>query len=402
MHVPSLATGGGNAQIDCDEEQAGEDGLVDGFSGRGRQQGQGKVDDALCRIVRAYDPEKEWVIGEGILLQGCQVVVAVVLQAGGQQKERQTEERPRPGDTGDLQMIESDIVGEDGAWNLMSQPARSMRSSRTCSFNPHGQGHCYVEGDSQQPMHEPHLRGRWLRRGQTLVEPAATLDGHQRPTQHDLVQRHGSGSMLLVDVRRDESERGAAGEQLGGPEDGRQQRDDIEMGEVAVRHPPGCEVVDEAGDWGSGRVGRGGIGSTRAIVDEAGTKVGDQTDGQRLLWTSQPTWEDGQATEPARTVQVAKRKKARTASIASMLVDWRVDSFHPTMWEMAISASPFCFFFFSAFCRGRDEESKRANVTAMTAPVVGLSEKLGRRADGDARTAEAVWARENTYAVLSA
>lgn len=119
MHVPSLATGSGNAQVDRDKKQTGEDRLIDGFSGRSSQQGQGQINDTLCCIVRAYYREKEWVSREGILLQRRQVMMAVVLQARGQQKERQTEQRPRRRDVGDPQMIEGDISREEGAWNLV-------------------------------------------------------------------------------------------------------------------------------------------------------------------------------------------------------------------------------------------------------------------------------------------
>lgn len=52
--------------------------------------------------------------------------------------------------------------------------------------------------------------------------------------------------MLFVDASGDDSERGAAGEQLGRPEDGRQHGQHIEMDEVAVWHSPRRQIIDEA------------------------------------------------------------------------------------------------------------------------------------------------------------
>lgn len=119
--------------------------------------------------------------------------------------------------------------------------------------------------------------------------------------------------------------------------------------------------------------------------------------------------DDRQATEPDRTVQVAKRKKARTASTASMLlaVDWTA-AVHldatvcatVAIFRCLFSLSPLpslfflflsFFFFFFSLCRGRE-----SGWTVTSTTVGFISEPdgdalTGRRADGSERRGR-VWA----------
>ena len=89
--------------------------------------------------------------------------------------------------------------------------------------------------------------------------------------------------MLLAHPRRDRLKRAPAKEQLEPPEGGRQYGRDVELGEIAVWHLPGREVVEQAGGIPSRRPGPGARrGRTRAIDEEARAQGGREADGEGL------------------------------------------------------------------------------------------------------------------------
>ena len=66
--------------------------------------------------MRADDGAEDWVIWERVFLQGEEKVVAVMLQARGNEEERDADEGSYCGRVGDLQVGKREVTGEDYAW----------------------------------------------------------------------------------------------------------------------------------------------------------------------------------------------------------------------------------------------------------------------------------------------
>lgn len=145
-----------------------------------------------------------------------------------------------------------------------------LRCDRTRAFNPDRNASCEVERKSQQPVHEPHLRRGGLSEDEGLPQPPGTLHSQQQPTNHDLRQSHRLQPMLLAHPRGNRLEDTPPEEQLHRPEHRRRHGDNIELGEVAMRHAPCREVVEQPARAGLGRSRVGCLrGRTRSVDEEA-------------------------------------------------------------------------------------------------------------------------------------
>jgi hypothetical protein len=65
--------------------------------------------------VWAYDATENWVIWEGVFLQGEEEVVAVMLQTGGDEEKRDADEGSCSGRVGELEVGEREGTREDCA-----------------------------------------------------------------------------------------------------------------------------------------------------------------------------------------------------------------------------------------------------------------------------------------------
>ena len=77
--MPSIRSG--DAQVDNNKYESGQQRLVYDLALGRAQQSQRKIYHTLCRIMWTYDPAKDGVSGQGIFLQREEVMVAVVLDA---------------------------------------------------------------------------------------------------------------------------------------------------------------------------------------------------------------------------------------------------------------------------------------------------------------------------------
>jgi hypothetical protein len=121
----------------------------------------------------SLEPDRSW---ETILLEACQVLMAIMLHARCYQKNKNRHRSLRRWFC-KLQQVSflSKIV--QGSWKVSHQT--QIRSGKpTDSFNPNRYSHENVECHSDNPHSSPHLGLRWLRESNGFVKTPRPLDCH--------------------------------------------------------------------------------------------------------------------------------------------------------------------------------------------------------------------------------
>lgn len=65
--------------------------------------------------MRRHDHIEQWVSGKGVFLEREEVVVAVMLETGCEQEQRQANKRSQRGSIGNLDVIQGQFVRSEGS-----------------------------------------------------------------------------------------------------------------------------------------------------------------------------------------------------------------------------------------------------------------------------------------------